>query len=384
MITLEALNALPASEFVATLGAIFEHSPWVAEGAAARRPFQSRLQLLEAMREVVQRSSEAQQLALIRAHPRLGAGRRARVVLTESSAREQKRAGLDACTAQQLAHLEQLNDAYAQRFGFPFVLAVRGHDPLSIIARFEQRLAHERVLEQRTALAEIGVIAGYRLADLVSSPPWFEALAMLERVGPDTALLREWMLAAGFEIAYADVGSVLGLARASDDDAQPGAAKTGVPRTLLLGVNYDPQAGAMRYDPPSGVMIAVATRHWLRQQGIAPASAVAILARPVQPGETVLAKLVEPALPRACMPMDDIITVGEAAQAGEAHTKALQALRAAALDTQRCVILCGSYAPDGAQRARMDAAVAEHAARALQTYLIKGSDQVLRPRRPLK
>jgi hypothetical protein len=120
-------------------------------------------------------------------------------------------------------------------------------------------------------------------------------------------------------------------------------------------------------------MIAVATLHWLRQQGTAPDSAVAILARPAQPGETSLANMIEPAVERTCMPLEALVTVREAAQAGEAHTKALQALRAAALDTQRCAMLCGSYASDGEQRAGLDAAVAEHAARSLQTLLMQSS-----------
>jgi OHCU decarboxylase len=168
VITLDALNTLPLSELVATLGAIFEHSPWVAERAAAARPFGSRQQLLDAMRAVVQAAPAEEQLALIRAHPQLGSrGRRAQ--LTEASAREQRGAGLDACTDEQFARLMQLNAAYTQKFSFPFILAVRGHDPASILAALESRLNNDAESERSAALTQIGLIAGYRLADLVGS-----------------------------------------------------------------------------------------------------------------------------------------------------------------------------------------------------------------------
>lgn len=169
VITLEALNMMPLSEFVATLGAIFEHSPWVAERAAAARPFTSRQQLLDAMRAVVQRASAEEQLALIRAHPQLGSRGRRRPQLTEASGREQRGAGLDACTDEELARLLQLNAAYMEKFSFPFILAVRGHDPASILAALESRLNNDAECERSAALTQIGLIGGYRLADLVGS-----------------------------------------------------------------------------------------------------------------------------------------------------------------------------------------------------------------------
>lgn len=168
MITLERLNALPATEFVALLGGIFEHSPWVAERAAPGRPFASRERLLEAMRAVVDAASEEEQMALIRAHPHLGARGRNKAALTEASASEQKRAGLDACSDEEFAELLRLNALYVDRFGFPFILAVRGHDPGSILANFRSRLGNAADVERRTALTQIGLIAGYRLADLVT------------------------------------------------------------------------------------------------------------------------------------------------------------------------------------------------------------------------
>jgi OHCU decarboxylase len=167
MTTLRELNALPIEKFVALLGGIFEHSPWVAERAAAARPFATRAALLDEMRAVVERASTEEQLALIRAHPQLGARGRSRAQLTEASAKEQKRAGLDACTDDEFARLMQLNANYVEKFAFPFILAVRGHTPDSILASMESRLRNDITSERRTALTQIGLIGGYRLEDVV-------------------------------------------------------------------------------------------------------------------------------------------------------------------------------------------------------------------------
>ena len=165
--TLKELNALPTDKFVALLGGIFEHSPWVAERAAVARPFGSRAELLDEMRAVLQRASTEEQLALIRAHPQLGARGRSRAQLTEASANEQRRAGLDACGDEEFARLMQLNVNYVERFAFPFILAVRGHTPDSILASMESRLDNDIASERHTALTQIGLIAGYRLEDVV-------------------------------------------------------------------------------------------------------------------------------------------------------------------------------------------------------------------------
>lgn len=169
MITLEELNTLPAAKFVALLGAVFEHSPWVAERAAGARPFRSRAELLDAMRAVVQRAPADEQLALIRAHPHLGARGRSRAHLTEASAKEQRRAGLDACTDEEFSQLMQLNAAYVEKFSFPFILAVRGHTPDSILGALRNRLSNDVETERQAALSQIGLIGGYRLEDIVES-----------------------------------------------------------------------------------------------------------------------------------------------------------------------------------------------------------------------
>lgn len=165
------LNAMPADEFVSRLSGIFEHSPWVAARAAQRRPFASRQELLAAMCRVVDEAAPAEQLSLICAHPRLGSGGRSRADLTPASAQEQRGAGLQACTPQEWAHLDRLNDAYHEKFAIPFVLAVRGHSPASIIATLEARLANPSSVEHVAALRQIGLIAGLRLADAVPDSP---------------------------------------------------------------------------------------------------------------------------------------------------------------------------------------------------------------------
>jgi OHCU decarboxylase len=169
LITLQELNTLSTAQFVATLGGVFEHSPWVAERAAAARPFDSREQLLQRMCAVVDAASLEEQLSLIRAHPQLGTRGRQRAHLTANSANEQRRAGLDACTDEEFARLLQLNAAYVRKFSFPFILAVRGHNPESILAALESRLEHNAESERSTALTQIGLIAGYRLEDLVQA-----------------------------------------------------------------------------------------------------------------------------------------------------------------------------------------------------------------------
>jgi OHCU decarboxylase len=168
MITLAELNRMPGQEFVAALSAIFEHSPWVAERVASVRPFGSRLELLETMRAAVEEATPEEQLTLIRAHPTLRVKGRDREELTAASSQEQRGAGLDACAAADAARLDELNAAYVEKFAMPFILAVRGHTPQSIMATCERRLVNEAAHEHRAALREIGLIAGYRLADVVS------------------------------------------------------------------------------------------------------------------------------------------------------------------------------------------------------------------------
>src|SRR5206468_2441161 len=123
-----------------------------------------------------------EQLALIRAHPELSGGTRMRGELTPESAREQQGAGLAACTPEEFTRLQQLNAAYTQRFGFPFVLAVKGQDRASVIAALEQRVGNTVEHERAVALREIGRIAEFRLAELVDEPLGPRIIAMAEEL----------------------------------------------------------------------------------------------------------------------------------------------------------------------------------------------------------
>jgi 2-oxo-4-hydroxy-4-carboxy-5-ureidoimidazoline decarboxylase len=168
MPTVGELNAMDRATFVARLGAIYEHSPWVADAAWLSRPFGSAAQLHSAMQEAVLKSEPAKQLQLVRAHPQL-LGRLARPEqLTAASRHEQAASGLDRCSADELDSLHRLNRAYSQRFGFPFVIAVRGLDPAQVIAQMTARLNNGAEQELMTCLNEIGRIARFRLEDLVT------------------------------------------------------------------------------------------------------------------------------------------------------------------------------------------------------------------------
>lgn len=167
--TLEQLNAMSTDAFVAALSGIFEHSPWVAEAAAAARPFGSIDALHGTMKDAVEAAGDARQLALINAHPELAGKAAVRGELTAESTREQSGAGLDRCTQAEFDRLQQLNRAYREKFGFPFILAVRGFDRHGIIANFEARVSHTRDEELRASLAQIYRIARFRLDDLIGA-----------------------------------------------------------------------------------------------------------------------------------------------------------------------------------------------------------------------
>ena len=161
--TLAHLNGCPRDEFVATVGPVFERSPWIAAAVVGRRPFASREALHGAMCDTVRVATGAQQLALIQAHPDLVG----RAVLTAESAHEQAAAGLMDLTPEDIARFDRYNSAYMARFGFPFVICARKNKKEAILQAFPLRLTHDRDQEMATALGEIYQIAGLRLADLL-------------------------------------------------------------------------------------------------------------------------------------------------------------------------------------------------------------------------
>lgn len=161
------LNDGSAERFVAHVGPVFEHSPWIAEAAWSGRPFRSRDDLQAKLLATLRTAPREQQVALIRAHPDL-AGRLAREnALTAASTGEQASAGLDRLSPEELARFTAANALYRERFGFPFVICARLNDKMAMLRAFERRLPLPVDEEIGNALTEIGKIAALRLADLV-------------------------------------------------------------------------------------------------------------------------------------------------------------------------------------------------------------------------
>lgn len=165
--SLSALNRADTPTFTAILGGVFEHSPWVAENAAAGRPYADIASLHAAMRQQVEQADRAARLTLIRAHPELAGKAAIRGELTAESSREQKGAGLDLCSAEEFDRLHALNSAYNKKFGFPFIVAVRGHTRTSILDLMERRLQNDSETEMQECLQQIYRIALFRLQDMV-------------------------------------------------------------------------------------------------------------------------------------------------------------------------------------------------------------------------
>jgi OHCU decarboxylase len=158
-------SELSHAQFIAKFGPVYEASPWVAEGvwpAVEEGRLDDRGALAEAMRAVVDAAPQDRRLKLIRAHPELAG----RARMAEASVREQSGAGLDQCTPEEFAAFQRLNAAYNARFGFPFIVAVKGLTRADILRQFEARLAQEPAAELATAIAQIHNIAAFRLADL--------------------------------------------------------------------------------------------------------------------------------------------------------------------------------------------------------------------------
>ena len=166
---LSQLNQNSDGDFVDALGAIFEHSPWVAEAVVSGRPFASVEQLHQTMSNAVDDASEELQLALIKAHPDLAGKAALSGELTDESTSEQAGAGLDRLSAEEYKIFHSLNDAYQSKFGFPFIIAVKGHDRHSILDAFRKRLENDSNAEKQTALKQIYRIAKFRLEGLITT-----------------------------------------------------------------------------------------------------------------------------------------------------------------------------------------------------------------------
>lgn len=166
-ITIDKVNSLGREEFLAAFGDVAEHSPWVAKIAADSRPFADRRAMTEAFIDAVFEAGEPEKLALIRAHPDL-AGRAAIAgEIAEDSKREQSGAGLDRLTPVEFEKFTALNQAYREKFEFPFILAVKGVDKHGIIGSFEERLENDHETEFANAIRQVAQIIVFRIEDRV-------------------------------------------------------------------------------------------------------------------------------------------------------------------------------------------------------------------------
>jgi 2-oxo-4-hydroxy-4-carboxy-5-ureidoimidazoline decarboxylase len=167
-LTLDALNRMSPGDLASAVGDTFELAPWVAESAAARRPFQTVTTLHEAMMGAIRAAPRERQAEFLRGHPDL-AGKAARAgAMTDDSKHEQASVGLDSLGEEEFARFHRLNDAYRAKFGFPFIVCVRRHTRDSILAQFERRLGHDQATEFAAALQEVFFITRLRIAAKVA------------------------------------------------------------------------------------------------------------------------------------------------------------------------------------------------------------------------
>jgi len=208
--TIDTLNALQPPGFVGELAEVFEHAPWVAEAAAAGRPYPTVAALHDAMMGVVRAAPPERQHAFIAGHPELGS-RVQRAEWTDHSQAEQGSLGLDRLSAEEFERFRRLNAAYRQKFGFPFIICVRRHTRDSILSQFERRLANDADSERAAALTEIGLITRLRLVAKVDGPGKPVTTGRLSTHVLDLAAGRP---AAGVAITLHEVGaSARGLLR---------------------------------------------------------------------------------------------------------------------------------------------------------------------------
>ncbi len=288
MLTLEQINAATADEFVALLDGSYEHSPWIAQRAASQRPFASLAQLKLALATVVRDAGRDAQLALIRAHPELAGKAMVSKTLTAESTDEQGKAGLADCTPAEFDCIQQLNTDYNAKFGFPFILAVRGPrgsglNKSELIATFARRLGNHPDFELAECLRNIHRIAEIRLHDKFGSAPdlgnlvwdWAEQLARHSDPGyaergeltitylsdahrACARQLAQWMSAeCGFdEVSIDAVGNVVGVYHGSDLQG----------KRLLTGSHYDTVRNGGKYDGRLGILVPMACVRALHRQ----------------------------------------------------------------------------------------------------------------------
>ena len=286
-LTLEQLNQASREDAARMLDGLYEHSPWIAEQALAQRPFRSLAQLKHAMCEVLAQAGRDAQLGLIRAHPELAGKAMVSQTLTAESTHEQTKAGLTDCTPEEFAKIQQLNADYNAKFGWPFILAVRGPrgvglNKAQIIEAFERRLHGHPDFELAECLRNIHRIVEIRLNDKFGVEPalgqqvwdWQEKLAQHSDPGfaekgqltvtyltdahrACAQRISHWMKDCGFDEVEIDaVGNVVGRYHPAD----------GGQKYLLTGSHYDTVRNGGKYDGRLGIFVPMACVGELHRQ----------------------------------------------------------------------------------------------------------------------
>ena len=283
-ITLHHINTLPHAEAAALLTGLYEHSDWIASQALDERPFTSAAALKHAMVQVLNQAGREPQLALVRAHPELAGKAMVSKSLTAESTNEQTKAGLTHCTPEEFAHIQQLNASYNAKFGFPFILAVRGPrgsglNKQQIISTFERRLHNHPDYELAECLRNIHRIVEIRLNDKLGYEPalghevwdWHEWLAQFSDATDALTVtyltdahlkcartIELGMQACGFDDVRIDaVGNVVGIYKAASANA----------KTLMTGSHYDTVRNGGKYDGRLGIFVPMACVRELARAG---------------------------------------------------------------------------------------------------------------------
>ncbi|MBM3407403.1 MAG: 2-oxo-4-hydroxy-4-carboxy-5-ureidoimidazoline decarboxylase [Betaproteobacteria bacterium] len=289
VITLAQLNGASREEFAHLLDGTYEHSPWIAMRAWERRPFSTLAALKQALVATVRDSSREEQLQLIRSHPELAGKAMVAKTLTAESTNEQGKAGLTQCTPAEFDLIQSLNARYNEKFGFPFILAVRGPrgaglGKRAIIEAFQRRVNNHPDFEFAEALRNIHRIAEIRLDDKFGTEPtlghqvwdWAEALAQHSDPGfaeqgqltvtyltdahlAVTRTLVDWMKSeCGFdEVSIDAVGNVVGVYHGTDPNAH----------RLMTGSHFDTVRNGGKYDGRLGILVPMACVRELSRTG---------------------------------------------------------------------------------------------------------------------
>jgi N-carbamoyl-L-amino-acid hydrolase len=315
-LTLEQLNSASREDAAQMLDGLYEHSPWIAEQALNERPFTSLAHLKHAMCEVLAHAGRDAQLGLIRAHPELAGKAMVSKTLTAESTNEQSKAGLTDCTPEEFAKIQKLNADYNAKFGWPFILAVRGPRGVGlskkqIIEAFERRLFGHPDMELAECLRNIHRIVEIRLNDKFGVEPtlghqvwdWQEKLAQHSDPGfaekgqltvtyltdahrACAQRITQNMRDCGFDEVFTDaVGNVVGryhpataganepapgrpkLASAPLGGSEPHAVGSVGARYLMTGSHYDTVRNGGKYDGRLGIFVPMACVQQLHQQG---------------------------------------------------------------------------------------------------------------------